>query len=56
MMHPRTLFGAKINITDPLLWTQESFDIAHNVIYPYIATTNKVTTSFDNEMYQMIMR
>lgn len=43
MMNPRSLFGDRIKITDPIKWSQETYDIARDVIYPYTAFTNKIT-------------
>lgn len=33
---PRSYFGNRVNLTAPEAWAQESFDIAHNFIYPFV--------------------
>jgi len=51
---PKSYFGKRVNISSPDDWAQESFDIAHNFIYPYIQNTNVITPEFDVLAYTMI--
>lgn len=37
---------------DPLVWAQESFRIAQNTTYPFIATTNKLDAAYNTLTYE----
>lgn len=52
--YPRSYFGSRVNLTTPESWAQESYDIAHNFIYPFVQETNQVTPDFDSTSYELI--
>ncbi|KAL4473566.1 hypothetical protein ABPG74_022430 [Tetrahymena malaccensis] len=52
--YPRSYFGQRMNVTTPEQWAQESFDIAHNFIYPFVSQTNQITPDWDTQAYELI--
>lgn len=43
-----------MNITVPEMWAQESYNIAHSFIYPFVDQTNQVTPDWDATAYELI--
>ena len=53
-------FGEEVKtkgkIIDPVIWAQQSFQIAKKIVYPHLAKSNKVTQQYNDLTYTTLKR